>query len=298
MRRDGPVALPSAAPAHAAARPRLKPRAIRPQGVVRPFLKSAIAVLEASGEALDAEEIVRRAIADGLLGGGSADADSAMMRSVLANNMRQKGASSRISVRDGKFRVRASKGATASPATETAAAPAKGAGARRAARAATAPAKGAGAKRAGKPTKPPSPQQLRGAGGEHLVVAQLNSDGYSTVMPEPDEGVDVVASKNGRDYPLQVKTSKGRGGLYTFRFKKTSHERLLTPNAHYVFVLGRGKKSVIVTVPYAEIQKQINLGNIPLKNGIYEAKLRLNTVAMGGQRADMSMYEGRWPGDE
>ena len=55
---------------------------------MRPFLKSAIAVLEASGEALDAGEIVRRAIADGLLDSSAADADSAMMRSVLTNNMR------------------------------------------------------------------------------------------------------------------------------------------------------------------------------------------------------------------
>ena len=114
-------------------------------------------------------------------------------------------------------------------------------------------------------------------------------------MPEPDEGVDIVASKNGRDYPLQVKTSKGKGGLYTFRFKESSHERLQGPNAHYVFVLRRGRESIFVVVPRAEIQKQINTDNIHAKNGRYEVKFRLNTVSLGGQRADMSRYEDCWP---
>ena len=112
----------------------------------------------------------------------------------------------------------------------------------------------------------------------------ISNDGYDTVMPEPDEGVDIVASKDGRDYPLQVKTSKGKGGLYTFRFKKTSHERLLKPNAHYVFVLRKPDENVFVVVPYADIQRQINLDNIPLKNGVYHAKMRLNTVSLGARK--------------
>ena len=81
--------------------------------MVRPFLKSAIAVLEEAGESLDAEEIVRRAIEGGLLDSDAADADSAMMRSVLTNSMRQKGEISRPSVQDGRFRMRAGGGAAA-----------------------------------------------------------------------------------------------------------------------------------------------------------------------------------------
>ena len=92
---------------------KLKLGPIRPQGVVRPFLKSAIAVLEEAGESLDAEEIVRRAIEGGLLDSDAADADSAMMRSVLTNSMRQKGEISRPSVQDGRFRMRAGGGAAA-----------------------------------------------------------------------------------------------------------------------------------------------------------------------------------------
>lgn len=244
----------------------------------QPFLKSAVAVLEKSGKLLAAGEIVERAIKSGLLDCDATDASSATMRGVLTNNIRQKGAESRVVTKDGKFGLRA--GGDKSAAT-LGAAPGEPV-----------------ARPAGKPKKPPSQQQLSGAGAEHLVVYHLNIDGYSTVMPEPDEGVDVVASKNGRDYPLQVKTSKGKGGLYTFRFKKSSHERLLKPNAHYVFVLRRPGGNVFVVVPYAEIQRQINLDNIPLKDGVYHAKMRLNTVSLGAQRADMSTYEHRWPGAE
>ena len=244
----------------------------------QPFLKSAVAVLEKSGKPLAAREIVEQAIAGGLLDCGATDASSATMRGVLTNNIRQKGAESHFVVQDDKFGLRAGGGA---PAAAPAAAP-----------------KGTVTRPAGKPGKPPSPQQLSGAGAEHLVVYELSIGGYSAVMPEPDEGVDIVASKNGRDYPLQVKTSMGKGGLYTFRFKKSSHERLLRPNAHYVFVLRKQCENVFVVVPYAEIQRQINLDNIPLKNGVYHAKMRLNTVSLGGQRADMSTYEHRWPGAE
>lgn len=248
----------------------------------QPFLKSAVAVLEKSGKPLAAGELVERAIAGGLLGCGATDASSVTMRGVLTNNIRQKGAGSHFVAQGDKFRLRASKGDPARPPASTSGA---------------APG-GSGTRPAGKPRKTPSREQLSGAGAEHLVVAQLNIDGYSTVMPEPDEGVDVVATKDGRDYPLQVKTSKGRGNLYTFKFKKSSHERLLRPNAHYVFVLRKQRENVFVVVPYAEIQRQINLDNIPLKNRHYEVKMRLNTVSLGGQRADMSPYEHRWPGAE
>lgn len=244
----------------------------------QPFLKSAVAVLEKSGRPLAAGEIVERAIKAGLLDCGATDASSSTMRGVLTNNIRQKGDESRLMTQDGKFGLRAGGGAQAGA---PGAAP-----------------EGPGTRPAGKPRKPPSQQQLSGAGAEHLVVYELSNDGYDTVMPEPDEGVDIVASKDGRDYPLQVKTSKGKGGLYTFRFKKTSHERLLKPNAHYVFVLRKPNENVFVVVPYAEIQRQINLDNIPLKNGVYHAKMRLNTVSLGGQKADMSPYEHRWPGAE
>ena len=65
-----------------------------------------------------------------------------------------------------------------------------------------------------------------------------------------------------------------------------------------MFVLRKPDENVFVVVPYAEIQRQINLDNIPLKNGVYHAKMRLNTVSLGGQKADMSPYEHRWPGAE
>lgn len=244
----------------------------------QPFLKSAVAVLEKSSKPLAAGEIVERAIKDGLLDCGATAASSATMRGVLTNNIRQKEAGSRFIAQNGKFKLRA--GWDGPPGRPPGEAP-----------------KGHGIKAAGRPKKPPSQEQLNGAGAEHLVVSKLNMDGYGTVMPEPDEGVDVVATKNGRDYPLQVKTSKGRGGLYTFTFKKPSHERL-KPGAHYVFVLRKPNDNVFVVVPYAEIQKQINLDNIPLKNGIYHVKMQLNTVSLGDQRADMSQYENIWPGAE
>ena len=246
----------------------------------QPFLKSAVAVLEGSDRPLTAREIVEQAVADGSLDGTSIDASSSTMRGVLTNNIRQKGADSHFVMQDDKFVIRGHGAASGG---------AKNAGALGTAQ------EGTGMRPAAKRRKRPSQQQLSGVGGEHLVVGHLNSEGYSTVMPDPDEGVDIVATKDGCNYPLQVKTSKGRGGRYTFKFKKSSHEKLQGPHAHYVFVLRKEEDNIFVVVPYTEIQKQINLENIPLKKSQYEVKIRLNTVSLGSQRADMTQYERRWP---
>ena len=244
------------------------------------FLKSAVAVLEVSKEPLAAGEIVERAVKDGLLKCDATDAASATMKGVLTNNTRQKGAESHfVALQDGRFGLRG-RGAAAG----------QGAGPVRSA------APEAGAAPAAKAKAEPSPQQLAGSGGEHLAEGHLNILGYDTAVPEPDEGIDIVATRKGISYPLQVKTSKGRGGRYTFRLRKSSHERIAVKGAHYVFVLRSDRDNVFVVAPYAEIQKQINVGNIQLKNRHYEIKMRLNTVSLGAQRADMSDFRDAWPG--
>ena len=247
-----------------------------------PFLKSALAVLEASRGPLAAEEIVVRAVKRGLLECDATDAASATMKGVLTNNTRQKGAESRFeALEDGRFVLRGRGAATGGKAGGTPSAAPKS----------TAPS-------GARPKAEPSQEQLAGAGGEHLVEGYLNIIGYDTVVPKPDEGIDIVATRRGIDYPIQVKTSKGRGGTYTFHLRKTSHEKIAGQEAHYVFVLRNGGDNVFVVAPYAEIQKQINVGNIPLKRQHYEIKMRLNAVSLGAQRADMSGYADAWPGAE
>ena len=245
-----------------------------------PFLKSAVAVLEGSKKPLAAEEIVERAVKGGLLKCDATDAASATMKGVLTNNIRQKGAESHFAAQqDGRFELRGRSAAAGRRAGPTRSA-----------------APEAGAAPATKAKAEPSPEQLAGAGGEHIVEGHLNILGYDTVVPEPDEGIDIVATRKGDRYPLQVKTSKGRGGWYTFRLRKSSHERIAGKGAYYVFVLRNDGDNVFVVAPYGEIQKQINVGNVQLKNRHYEIKMRLNTVSLGVQRADMSGYTDAWPG--
>lgn len=245
-----------------------------------PFLKSAVAVLEESKEPLAAEEIVERAVKDGLLKCDATDAASATMKGVLTNNTRQKGAESHfVALQDGKFGLRGRCAAASRRAGPTRSA-----------------APEAGAAPAAKAKAEPSPEQLAGTGGERLVAGHLNILGYDVDVPEPDEGIDIVATRKGSSYPLQVKTSKGRGGRYTFRLRKSSHERIAEKGAYYVFVLRGDAGNVFVVAPYGEVQKQINVGNVQLKSSHYVIKMRLNTVSLGVQRADMSGYTDAWPG--
>lgn len=254
-----------------------------------PFLKSAVAVLESSRGPLAADAIVKRAVRRGLLDCEATDVAAATMKGVLTNNVRQKGDESHFdALEDGRFELRgrgdAAGGRVAGPARSA--------------------AQGRGDQPAAKPkpkTKPkaePSLQQLAGAGGEHLVEGRLNILGYGTTVPDPDEGIDIVATRKGKSYPIQVKTSKGRSGTYTFHLRKSSHEKIAGAGAHYVFVLRINDGNVFVVAPYAEIQKQINVGNIPLKSQHYQIKMRLNAVSLGAQRADMSGFTDAWPGVE
>lgn len=245
-----------------------------------PFLKSAVAVLEVSKEPLAAGEIVERAVKDGLLKCDATDAASATMKGVLTNNTRQKGAESHfVALQDGRFGLRG-RGAAAG----------QGAGPPQSA------APEVGAAPAAKAKAEPSPEQLAGTGGERLVAGHLNMLGYDVDVPEPDEGIDIVATRKGSSYPLQVKTSKWRDGRYTFRLRKSSHERIVGKEAHYVFVLRIGGDNVFVVVPHAKIQRQIDVGNVQLKRSHYEIKMRLNAVSLGAQQANMSDFRDAWPG--
>lgn len=258
-----------------------------------PFLKSAVAVLEASRGPLAADAIVERAVRRGLLDCDATDAAAATMKGVLTNNMRQKGEESHFAaLEDGRFELRERGAATGGRVAEPPQDAAQEPGAPPAAKPKPKP------KPQAKPKAEPSLQQLAGAGGERLVEGRLNILGYGTAVPDPDEGIDIVATRKGKSYPIQVKTSKGRGGTYTFHLRKSSHERIAGTGAHYVFVLRVNDGNVFVVVPYAEIQKQINVGNIPLKSHHYQIKMRLNTVSLGAQRADMSGYADVWPGAE
>lgn len=253
-----------------------------------PFLKSALAVLEASRGPLAAEEIVARAVKRGLLECDATDAASATMKGVLTNNTRQKGAESHFeALEDGRFDLRgrgAAFGGKAGVPRNTA--PETG----------IPPAAKAKVKSKSKSKAKMSPVHLVGTGAERLVEGHLNILGYATTVPDPDEGIDIVATRDGSRYPLQVKSSKRRGNSYTFHLPKDSHEKIEGAEAHYVFVLRTDRDSVFVVVPYGEIQKQINVGNITLKDGKYMIKMRLSTVSLGTQRADMSAYTDAWPG--
>ena len=249
-----------------------------------PFLKSALAVLEASRGPLAAEEIVERAVRRGLLDCDATDAASATMKGVLTNNTRQKGAESRFeALEGGRFELRGRKGASG----RKAGAPKN-----------KAPETDSPSTAKSKAKAKTFPAHLVGAGAERLVEGHLNILGYATTVPDPDEGIDIVATRNENSYPIQVKSSKRRGTSYAFHLPKLSHEKIAGTKAHYVFVLRTSRDSMFVVVPYEEIQKQINVGNITLKDKDYMIKMRLNTVSLGAQRADMSGYMDAWPGAE
>ena len=104
--------------------------------------------------------------------------------------------------------------------------------------------------------------QYMGKAGEYLVTSELLFRGYNASIMSVDEGIDIVAIKDGRLFNVQVKTSnENKFNTYIFDIRITSFERFNSSNTFYILVL-KGKEINYLILPYLEIKKNIDLKNI------------------------------------
>ena len=106
-----------------------------------------------------------------------------------------------------------------------------------------------------------------GKAGEHAVSSELLFWGYNVSSMAVDQGVDLVASKNGKYFHLQVKTATPQSqpnGVSKYQF--SVKEKIFNANHNstmwYVFVLRKTFGNDYVVIPSTELQTQRNRGNI------------------------------------
>ena len=106
-----------------------------------------------------------------------------------------------------------------------------------------------------------------GKAGEYAVLSELLFWGYNVSLMAVDQGVDLVASKNGKYFHLQVKTATPQLqpnsiSKYQFSIKEKIFNANHDSTMWYVFVLRKTFGNDYVVIPSTELQTQRNRGNI------------------------------------
>lgn len=234
---------------------------------MQPFKNSAIAVLSDSDTQLTASEIVKKAVQQGLLDTDKMPhAPERAMSAVLSNNIRQRGSESEFVRTDDRF------GLNPARRPEDARAPADGAEA----------------------SEIPNQALFNGRAGEYSAVSELLFYGFDACVANVDEGTDVFAVKRGRCFFIQVKTSVPVRNKCSFFISPGAHKKFNRPDAYYAFVMRSGTCNDFLVMPYHEVQKQIESGNIEKLDRKYRATFAWGkTIALGGM--DVTYYRRRWP---
>jgi len=76
-----------------------------------------------------------------------------------------------------------------------------------------------------------------GKAGEFAVVSELLFRGYNANSMTVDDGIDIVASKNGHFFLIQVKTTAYKDDAFTINIEKNSYQRYNDSYIFYIIVI-------------------------------------------------------------
>ena len=116
--------------------------------------------------------------------------------------------------------------------------------------------------------EPPKPKEapttsFTGKGGEYAVMSELLFWGYNASIMTVDDGVDIVAGKDGNFFFVQVKTAMPQdNGKFLFTIRKTSFQKYNGANSFYVFVMRNNEKNDFIVLPAQQIKHFIGTGCI------------------------------------
>ena len=117
---------------------------------------------------------------------------------------------------------------------------------------------------AGKEHEPPAVDTLFvGKAGELAVMSELLFWGFNASLMAVDQGIDIVASKNGHYFHIQVKTSTPRAdGRFYFSIKRSAFEANLRGSTYYVFLMRTKSGNTFAVLPSAYLDIQRRAGGI------------------------------------
>jgi len=138
-----------------------------------------------------------------------------------------------------------------------------------------------------------------GKAGEHLVCSHLLFLGFNASIMSVDVGLDIVATKKGKMFGIQVKTSNLNSfKTYVFDIRKASFERHDSGNIYYIFVLHGESENNFLILPFYEmeklVQQKIILEVDHGKRYRVNIKFREDKVYLGNLNNDAGYYLNNW----
>lgn len=109
---------------------------------------------------------------------------------------------------------------------------------------------------------PETEKSFLGKAGEMAVMSELLFWGYNASAMLVDSGIDLVASKSGKYFHIQVKTSTEREGRFSFTIRNASFQQNHNSSMFYVFVLRRKLDSEFIIIPSSYLQALIAGGKV------------------------------------
>ncbi|MDL2267183.1 hypothetical protein LJC46_04250 [Desulfovibrio sp. OttesenSCG-928-G15] len=108
---------------------------------------------------------------------------------------------------------------------------------------------------------PKAERSFLGCAGEHAVMSELLFWGYNASTMAVDDGVDIVAGKDGKFFYIQVKTASCQeGNKYQFTISHSAFQRYDTYNVFYVLVLRKDQHNDFIILPAGSINHYLNSG--------------------------------------
>jgi len=139
-------------------------------------------------------------------------------------------------------------------------------------------------------------RQYVGKAGEHFVQSELLFRGYNASIMPVDEGIDIIAIKEERQFDIQVKTSHEQNKKHNIRVTVSSFSRNDSGRTFYAFVL-RGNDTHTLIFPYHVLQRYIDQGDITVdSSNKYKIEIRIegNKYYLGKKMDDVSYYVDKW----
>lgn len=109
---------------------------------------------------------------------------------------------------------------------------------------------------------PETDRSFLGKAGEMAVISELLFWGFNASAMLVDSGIDVVASKGGKYFHIQVKTATENDGRFYFTVKHSAFQGNHNSSMFYVFVLRRKLDSEFVIIPSNYLHALIAGGKI------------------------------------
>jgi hypothetical protein len=145
---------------------------------------------------------------------------------------------------------------------------------------------------------PEADRSFLGKAGELAVMSELLFWEYNASSMLVDSGIDIVASKGGKYFHVQVKTASERDGRFIFTIKNTSFQSNHDSMMFYVFVLRRKTSNEFVIIPSAYLKALIAGGKIsqgPTISVFITADPKGKRYLLNGD-VDIGIYVGNFGG--